>query len=104
MDTPKLNTFVIPIIRPDCIERCLETLYKYTPDNFYVYIIDQTVKGIDYNLRDRYRNLMIIRTPKTDVHYTGNLGFAQATNLGAQLVQTPYFTMCNDDVEFLNPK
>lgn len=101
---PKLNTFIIPIIRNDLIYRCLETLYKHTPDNFYVYIIDQSVQGIDMSLRDQYKNLMIIRSPKTDVHYTGNLGFQQAVNLGIQLVQTPYLTILNDDVEFVNQK
>lgn len=72
---------------------------------FYVYVIDQTVKGLDATrLRDKFKNLMVIRTPKSDVHYTGNLGFAQATNLGISLVQTPYFMMCNDDIEFIHPK
>lgn len=96
------NTFVIPVIRYDLIERCLETLYKNTVPNFYVYIIDQTPNGLPADLRDRYKNLMVIRTPKTNVHTKGNLGFAKATNLGISLVETPYFTMCNDDVEFIN--
>lgn len=97
------NTFIIPIIRDDLIERCLETLYKHTPLNFYVFVIDQSVKGIDSTkLRNQYPNLMVIRTPKTPVHNSGNLGFAKATNLGISLVETPYFTMCNDDVEFIN--
>lgn len=56
------------------------------------------------NLRDKYKNLMIIRTPRTDTHTKGNLGFAKATNMGISLVETPYFTMCNDDVEFINRK
>lgn len=97
-----LNTFIIPLIRDDLIERCLETLYKYTPLNFYVYLIDQTPHGIDMSLRERYPNLMIIRTPVTSTHKRGNLGFAKATNLGVQLVETPYMTFCNDDVEFIN--
>lgn len=96
------NTFVIPIIRTDLIERCLETLYKNTVPNFYVIVIDQTPNGIDTNLRDRYKNLMIVRPPKTATHTKGNLGFAKATNLGISLVETPYFTMCNDDVEFID--
>lgn len=96
------NTFVIPIIRTDLIERCLETLYNNTPPNFYVYVIDQSPKGIDMNLRDKYPNLMIIRSPKTQIHTKGNLGFSKATNLGISLVETPYFTMCNDDVEFVD--
>ena len=97
------NTFIIPVVRPDLIERCLETLYKNTPANFYVYVIDQTVDGLDHTkLRDMYRNLMFIRPPKSYRHTTGNLGFAKATNLGISLVETPYFTMCNDDVEFIN--
>lgn len=103
--SPKFLTVITPVIRPDLIERMLDTLYEYTEPIFYVYIIDQTVQGLDANhLRDKFKNLMVIRTPKSDVHYTGNLGFAQATNLGISLVQTPYFMMCNDDVEFIHPK
>lgn len=104
MNEPKLNTFVIPHLGGENIHRCLETLYKYTPNNFYVYIIDQSVNGLDVNLRDTYKNLMIIRTPKSDTHYTGNLGHSHASNLGIQLAQTPYVTMLNDDVEFINDK
>lgn len=101
---PKWNTFIIPVILTINIDRCLETLYKYTEeDSFYVYIIDMSVNGLDATvLRERYRNLMVIRSPKSNIHHTGNLGFAQATNLGITLVQTPYFTMLNDDVEFIN--
>lgn len=103
LQTPMLNTVIVPVIRPDLLPRMLETLYKYTEPNFYVYVIDQTLHGLDANaLRLQYKNLMTIRTPITDYHRTGNLGFAQATNLGISLVQTPYFMMCNDDVEFLN--
>jgi GT2 family glycosyltransferase len=101
----KSFTLICPIIRTDLVERMLETLYANTPPGtFYVYIIDQTIHGIDSTkLRNQYRNLMVIRTPKTDVHYTGNLGFAQGTDLGVSLVETPYFMMCNDDVEFMHP-
>ncbi len=84
--------------------RMLETLYKYTDNNFYVYVIDQTIEGFDATyFRDKYNNLMFIRPPKTDMHTTGNLGFQQATNLGIQLTQTPYVTFLNDDVEFIHP-
>lgn len=103
LSIPKFCTFIIPVILSSNIERCLETLYKYTEKHsFYVFIIDMSVKGLDPNLRDRYENLMIIRSPKSDLHYTGNLGFAQSTNLGISLVQTPYFCMLNDDVEMIN--
>lgn len=92
----KLNTLVIPVVRDDLIERCLETLYRHTPHNFYVYVIDQTPNGLDKALIDKYIHLYI--RPHR------NLGFAKATNLGISLVETPYFTMCNDDVEFINDK
>lgn len=99
------NTFIIPVIRPDLIERCLDTLYAHTPPNFYVYVIDQTYDGLDVErLRKKFENLLIIRPPRTKTHKMGNLGFAQATNLGAALVRTPYFTMCNDDIEFINTR
>lgn len=99
----KVNTFVIPVIRPDLIERCLETLYDNTPHNFYVIVIDQTYNGLSLD-RDKFPGMMVVRTPKTDYHTTGNLGFAQATNLGISMVTTPYFTMCNDDVEFIDSR
>lgn len=102
MQIPKENTFVIPYLGGELIYECLRTLYKYTPDNFYVFIVDQSLEGLDPNLRDKYKNLMIIRTAKSDVHYTGNLGHSQATNVGIQLAQTPYVTMLNDDVEFIH--
>lgn len=56
------------------------------------------------SLREQYKNLMIIRTAKSDVNYTGNLGHSQASNLGIQLAQTPYVTFLNDDVEFISIK
>ena len=103
LSPPKWNTFVIPILTLDNIDRCLETLYKYTEKgSFYVFVIDQTIKGVDPNLRDRYENLMIIRTPKSDFHPTGNLGHSQASNLGIRIADTPYVTFLNDDVEFVH--
>lgn len=100
---PKLLTVVTPIIRLDMIERCLESFYANTDNIFYFIVIDQSVKGMDMSLRDKYKNLMIIRSPKTDVHYTGNLGFTQATNLGLTLAQTPYVMFLNDDCEMIHP-
>ena len=97
------NTFIFSPVRSDLIERCLYTLYKYTPPNFYVYLIDQTPKGLNSELlRNKYKNLMYIRTPRTMTHHAGNLGFAKSANLGIQLVETPYFTLSNDDIEFVN--
>jgi hypothetical protein len=57
----KQNTFIIPIIRDDLIERCLDTLYKHTPDNFYVIVIDESKSEmqkalVDNNLTDVYAN------------------------------------------------
>lgn len=103
---PKWNTFIIPILRTDLIERCLETLYRYTErSSFYIYILDQSIEGLDATkLRNQYENCMVIRTPKTDIHRTGNLGHSQASNLGLSLVQTPYATLLNDDVEFISTK
>lgn len=69
-----------------------------------MYIVDQSIEGLDPNLRDKYKNLMIIRTPKSDVHHTGNLGHSQATNLGVRLVDTPYVTFLNDDVFFISDR
>jgi GT2 family glycosyltransferase len=101
---PKENTFVIPYLGGELIHKCLETMYKHNPDNFYCFIVDQSIEGLDPKLRDKYKNLMVIRTAKSDIHTTGNLGHSQATNLGIQLCQTPYVTMLNDDVEFIDKR
>jgi len=99
-----VNTFCFSPIRSDLIERCLETLYANTEPNFYVIVIDQTFDGLDPEYyRNRFKNLMVIRTPKTDTHKMGNLGFAKAFNVGLALCETEYFTTCNDDVEFIHP-
>lgn len=104
LSKPKWFTAIIPVILTTNIDACLDRLYKYTEeDSFYTYIIDQSVRGLDATaLRNKYKNLMVIRTPKSNVHHTGNLGFAKATNLGISLVETPYFMMLNDDCEMVN--
>lgn len=101
----KLCTFAIPVIRPDLLENCLRTLYKYTePGTFNVIVIDQTLRGLDINLRDKYQDLTILRSPKTQKFRTGNLGFQFANNLALKLTDTPYFCFLNDDVEFISDK
>lgn len=99
----KLFTAVIPCLRPDLLKDCLDSLYKHTDNIFYVIVVDMTVRGLDVNLRDEYPNLMIIRSPKTDRYYTGNIGFQKASNIGIKLSETPYTMLLNDDVVFIHP-
>lgn len=97
------NTVIYVPVRPDLIERSLDTLYRHTVPNFKVIVVDQTVDGLNANyFRDKFKNLTMIRTPKSTIYHTGNLGFAKANNLAISLVDTPYFTLCNDDVEFVS--
>lgn len=92
----KTNTFVVPIIIPDYIERFLVTLYKYTPPNFNVILIDQTLDGVpEYAKDDRVQ--MYIRPYR-------NLGFSHAMNTGIRISNTPYVTCSNDDVEFVDDR
>lgn len=101
----KVCTFAIPVIRPDLVEHCLDSLYQYTESGtFNVIIIDQTKKGLDVNLRDRYRDLTVLRSPITEKFRTGNIGFQFANNLALKLTDTPYFCFLNDDVIFINDK
>lgn len=86
-------TVCIPIIRTDLVRRCLETLYRYTPPNFYVYLMDQSLDGIDKDLIN-YAHLYI--------RPYRNLGFAKVFNEGLKLCETKYYMICNDDIEFIN--
>ena len=92
----KINTFIIPIIKGYHIGKYLETLYKNTPDNFYVYIIDQCVDDEAYVKYHKYAHFWI--------KAYRNLGYAKALNTGLRLVQTPYVTFSNDDIEFIDPR
>lgn len=102
----KVNTFICLITLEVGYQRMLETLYQHNePDTFYVIVVDQTYRGLDGEmLRNTYPNLMYLRTPKTTTHPTGNLGFSMGNNIGISMVRTPYFTLVNDDVEFLDKR
>ena len=84
---------IIPIIQHGFLKKCLETLYKYTPDNFYVFVIDQTPDGV---FQGAYEGVHMWIRPYR------NLGFSKAMNTGIVLSQTPYVTLLNDDVEFIH--
>lgn len=88
------NTFIITALRNDFIFKCIETLYKYTPNNFKVIVIDMTkdglpdIKGVHLKLRPHR-----------------NLGFAKAMNEGiihALHWRSEYITCWNDDVECIH--
>lgn len=91
-----INTFVVPIIIPDYFERFLVTLYKNTPPNFRVILIDQTLSGVPQYANDP-RVHMYIRPYR-------NLGFAHAMNTGIRVSSTKYITCANDDVELVDPR
>jgi len=91
--------FVIPIIRPDYIKRYLETLYKYTPIDFRVIVIDQTIDKKAYEECKDKVHLW--------VNSYRNLGFSKAHNTGALLAlreEPKYIVFSNDDVEFMNKR
>lgn len=90
----KLNTFIIPIIHSANIAKCLETLDKYTEDNYNIIVIDQTTTNEAY-LNNHFKTNLWIRSYR-------NLGFSKAMNTGIRLTDTPYITLLNDDTEFIH--
>lgn len=89
------NSFVIPHLNNQKgLLRCLETLYKYTPENFRVILIDQSD---DQTLYEKVKDKAHLY-----VKVYRNLGFAKASNTGIRLADTEYVTVLNDDVEFIN--
>ncbi len=93
--TTAQNTFVIPVIsNPEGAKRCVDTIYKYN-DKYRIILIDQTENAECSYLR-KHVNLYI--------HSYRNLGFAKAMNTGVKLSDTPYITLCNDDIEFINKR
>jgi len=90
------NTFVFCPIIPTFIEKALTTLYTFTPPNFRVILIDQTFDGMKQYVGDE-RVHLYLRPYR-------NLGFAQSMNTGIRLSTTPYVTVANDDIEFINSR
>ena len=89
------NTFIIPVIFNHIgVRRCIQTIHRYN-DNYRIILIDQTKEAKCAHLR-HYVHLYI--------HSYRNLGFAKAMNTGAKIADTPYITLCNDDIEFVNKR
>lgn len=91
------NTFVINPVRPTFINRCLETLYKYTDMiNNRVVVVDQTLNG----LPDDKRVHLKLRPHR-------NLGFSKSMNEGiihGLRWGSKYITCMNDDIEFIDSR
>jgi len=96
-----LITFTIPIIRLDFIDKCLETLYKFTdPAKFRVIVVDQTLEGwggvwakkvLDHGGK-------IISQKNGGFAYGANTGLIYGLRWG-----TPYLGVMNDDLEMIYP-
>lgn len=92
----KINTIIVPIIHGGYIGRFLETLWSYTEPNFYVFVIDQCADDEAYNKYHKNTHLWI--------KSYRNLGFSKAHNTGIKLAQTPYISLYNDDIEFIDKR
>jgi len=89
------NTVVIPHLHSPTVIRCLETLWKHTPHNFRVILVDQGDEDLSEKVKDLVHLYIRVYRP---------LGFAKACNTGWKLADTKYVTILNDDVEFVNTK
>lgn len=100
-----INTFIFNPIRKDFIKRALETLYQYTDmEKNRVIVIDQTKDGLfeDWGIWSEIRDKIHLY-----LHPYRNLGFSKSMNEGlvhALRWESEYATVCNDDIEFINPK
>jgi len=90
-------TFVINPVRPNFINKCLETLYKYTDmTDKRVVVVDQTLNG----LPDDKRIHLKVRPHR-------NLGFSKSMNEGIVhgiRWNSTHIVCMNDDIEFINKK
>jgi O-antigen biosynthesis protein len=93
-------TFIFNPVIPEYIQPALESLYKFTPIDFRVIVVDQTRDGVYGKVCD-YADL-IIRSP-----HRLNLGFAKSVNEGilhALHWGSEYVAVCNDDILFLDSR
>lgn len=93
-------TFVFNPVIDKYIRPALESLYKFTPINFRVVVVDQTKNGV-YGLVHDYADL-IIRNPRRQ-----NMGFGKSLNEGilhGLYWGSRYVAACNDDILMISPK
>ena len=89
------NTFIIPVaFEHSYVEKCIKSIHKYN-DGYRIILIDQTPNAAMNYLIDKVHVYVAVYR---------NLGFAKAMNMGIQMATTPYITLCNDDIEFINKK
>lgn len=89
------NTVIVPHFKNPGVIRCLETLWKHTPQNFKVILVDQGDKDLTKEIKDLVHLYIRVYRP---------LGFAKACNTGWKLADTKYVTFLNDDVEMINSR
>ena len=88
------NVFIIPVLRNDFVEDCIKSVYKYTPGNFKIIVVDQTKLG-----------LPDIEGVHLRIRPNRNLGFAKACNEGmihALHWRSKYITCWNDDIKCIH--
>ena len=99
----KINTYIIPVLNnyQGALD-LIKSLKKYTPDNYYIFIINN---GYSISQPD---TIHLIRELKKEVHLWidpyRNLGFGKAMNTGIKLATTEFITLANDDVKVLYPE
>lgn len=93
------NTFVFNPVRPDYIERALETLYRFTDmTENRVIIVDQTLEGLKLSMGDKVH--LVVRPHR-------NLGYSKSMNEGiihGLHWNSEYITCANDDVEYMDSR
>ena len=89
------NTIVIPHFKHKGILKCLDTLWRHTPHNFRVILVDQGDEDLTEKIKDKVH--LYIKSYR-------QLGFAKACNIGWRLSDTEYTTLLNDDVEFIDKR
>ena len=89
----KINTFCIPVVLPDFIDRFLDTLSQHTEPDYDVILVDNTREGIWPLVRGRV---------SCYVRPRANLGFAKSCNIAIRMATTKYVTCANDDIEFID--
>ena len=96
----KINTYIIPVLNnyQGALD-LIKSLKKYTPDNYYIFIINN---GYSISQPDA---IHLIKELKKEVHLWidpyRNLGFGKAMNTGIKLATTEFITLANDDVKVL---
>ena len=91
MNSPKVSVIIINYNGKNLLEKCLESLFKVTYDNFEVILVDNNSSDETINfITKNYPSIILIKLDS-------NKGFAEPNNIASKVAKGNFLLFLNND-------